>query len=156
MPEIKKTYRASLVFDNALECCKEYRHEFIMPEHMLYVLLDDVKFYGALSMFYAPELLKESLSDILTDIETVPSDVEYEPEFSVQMINVIEFAIENISLSNATSFDIPHIVNGIFHLSDSWATYLLKDCLKGNEANFMSQLIGYEDFSGSIKEGEGI
>lgn len=152
MPEIKKTYRASLVFDNALECCKEYRHEFIMPEHMLYVLLDDVKFCEALSLFYTPQLLKESVSDILMDIETVPSDVEYEPDFSAQMISVIEFAIENISLSNATSFDIPHIVNGIFHLSDSWATYLLKDCLKGNEANFMSQLIGYEDFSGSIKE----
>ena len=44
MAEIKQTKRAATVLKETVDCCKEYRHEFIMPEHLLMVLIDEFSF----------------------------------------------------------------------------------------------------------------
>ena len=52
MAEIKQTLRASRVLNKAYEWCKEYRHEFIMPEHLLLALLEEFNFNAAVNIFY--------------------------------------------------------------------------------------------------------
>lgn len=146
MAEIKKTERASRILNNALECCKSYRHEFIMPEHLLSVLIEDDIFNAALNLFYSPQVLAERVEDFLKQIDSVPEDIEYEPEVSAQMGKVIESAVQDVTLSSAESIDMPHLVGGILKLKESWAAYLLKDCLYNKEPNFMSQLINFCDF----------
>ena len=146
MAEIKKTERASRILNNALECCKSYRHEFIMPEHLLSVLIEDDIFNAALNLFYSPQVLAERVEDFLKQIDSVPEDIEYEPEVSAQMGKVIESAVQDVALSSAESIDMPHLVGGILKLKESWAAYLLKDCLYNKEPNFMSQLINFCDF----------
>ena len=146
MAEIKKTERASRILNNALECCKSYRHEFIMPEHLLSVLIEDDIFNAALNLFYSPQVLAERVEDFLKQIDSVPADIEYEPEVSAQMGKVIESAVQDVALSSAESIDMPHLVGGILKLKESWAAYLLKDCLYNKEPNFMSQLINFCDF----------
>ena len=49
MAEIKQTERASKILNLALQCCIDYRHEFIMPEHLLLTLLDESNFHAALN-----------------------------------------------------------------------------------------------------------
>ena len=44
MAEIKQTKRAATLLKETVDCCKEYRHEFIMPEHLLMVLIDEFSF----------------------------------------------------------------------------------------------------------------
>ena len=44
MAEIKQTKRAAAILKETVDCCKEYRHEFIMPEHLLMVLIDEFSF----------------------------------------------------------------------------------------------------------------
>ena len=146
MAEIKKTERASRILNNALECCQSYRHEFIMPEHLLSVLIEDDIFNAALNLFYSPQVLAERVEDFLKQIDSVPEDIEYEPEVSAQMGKVIESAVQDVTLSSAESIDMPHLVGGILKLKESWAAYLLKDCLYNKEPNFMSQLINFCDF----------
>ena len=146
MAEIKKTERASRILNNALECCQSYRHEFIMPEHLLSVLIEDDIFNAALNIFYSPQILAERVEDFLKQIDSVPEDIEYEPEVSAQMGKVIESAVQDVALSSAESIDMPHLVGGILKLKESWAAYLLKDCLYNKEPNFMSQLINFCDF----------
>ena len=146
MAEIKKTERVSRILNNALECCKSYRHEFIMPEHLLSVLIEDDIFNAALNLFYSPQVLAERVEDFLKQIDSVPEDIEYEPEVSAQMGKVIESAVQDVALSSAESIDMPHLVGGILKLKESWAAYLLKDCLYNKEPNFMSQLINFCDF----------
>ena len=146
MAEIKKTERASRILNNALECCQSYRHEFIMPEHLLSVLIEDDIFNAALNLFYSPQILAERVEEFLKQIDSVPADLEYEPEVSVQMGKVIESAVQDVALSSAESIDMPHLVGGILKLKESWAAYLLKDCLYNKEPNFMSQLINFCDF----------
>ena len=142
MAEYRKTERASCLLNNALERCKEYRHEYITPEHLLIVLIEDERFYRTLNKYYNPQDLKETIEVYLMQQESISTGLEYEPELSVQMSTVMASAAEDVSLSSARLLDVPHLVNGILKLRDSWAAYWLKGCLNGNDANFMSYLIG--------------
>ena len=136
----------------ALECCKGYQHEFIMPEHLLLVLIEDFNFNSALNIFYSPLRLEERLKEYLESVEPVPAEMEYEPEASEQMTKVIELALQTVHSSSAKALDIPHLTKGILAQEDSWASYLLKDCLYGKESNFMSQLINFCDFDDELQD----
>ena len=152
MAEIKQTYRASKALNKAYECCKEYRHEFIMPEHLLLALLEEFNFNAAVNIFYSPYQLEDRIKEYLESVESLPEGTEYVPETSAQMGKVIELAVEQVNSSSAEALDIPHLARGILALEDSWAAYLLKDSLLGKEANFMSQLINFCDFDDELEE----
>ena len=151
MAEIKQTERASRILNYALECCKGYRHEFIMPEHLLAVLIEDDNFNAALNIFYTPQVLSERVEAFLNQVDSIPENIEYEPEISAQMGQVIEFAVQEVAMSSAESIDIPHLVGGILHLEESWAAFLLKDSLYHKEPNFMSQLINFYEFDDHLQ-----
>ena len=152
MAEIKQTYRASKALNKAYECCKEYRHEFIMPEHLLLARLEEFNFNAAVNIFYSPYQLEDRIKEYLESVESLPEGTEYVPETSAQMGKVIELAVEQVNSSSAEALDIPHLARGILALEDSWAAYLLKDSLLGKEANFMSQLINFCDFDDELEE----
>ena len=155
MAEIIQTQRAAQALNEALKCCKEYRHEFIMPEHLLWVLIDEFNFNKALNIFYPIEEFAERLEKQLETIETVPEDRDYEPEASAQMGKVIEIACQQVYYSSAEALDIPHLTMGLLQLEDSWACYLLKDALGDKESNFMSELIGSYEFDDRLEEETG-
>ena len=152
MAEIKQTLRASRMLNKAYECCKDYRHEFVMPEHLLLALTDEFNFNKALGIFYSPYQLQGRLREYLESIEVLSEGTEYVPDTSVQMSRVIEMAVQSVVSSSAKELDIPHLTRGILALEDSWAAYLLKDSLYGKEANFMSQLIGFYEFEDELGE----
>ena len=140
------------MLNKAYEWCKEYRHEFIMPEHLLLALLEEFNFNAAVNIFYSPYQLEDRIKKYLESVESLPEGTEYVPETSVQMGKVIELAVEQVNSSSAEALDIPHLARGILALEDSWAAYLLKDSLYGKEANFMSQLINFYDFDDELEE----
>ena len=140
------------MLNKAYEWCKEYRHEFIMPEHLLLALLEEFNFNAAVNIFYSPYQLEDRIKKYLESVESLPEGTEYVPETSVQMGKVIELAVEQVNSSSAKALDIPHLARGILALEDSWAAYLLKDSLYGKEANFMSQLISFCDFDDELEE----
>ena len=152
MAEIKQTERASKILNKSLQCCLDWRHEFIMPEHLLMTLLDDDNFHAALNIFYSPEALADRLEKQLATIETIPEDRKYVPETSVQMSRLLEIACQQVLNSSAKAVDTPHLVTGLLQLEDSWACYLLKDALYGKEGNFMSHLINFCDFDDHLEE----
>ncbi len=123
-----------------------------MPEHLLSVLIEDDNFYAALNIFYSPQTLAERVDEFLRQVAPVPEGIEYGPEVSAQMGMVIESAVQDVALSSAEYIDTPHLVRGILKLEDSWAAYLLKDCLYGKETNFMSQLINCCDFEDKLHD----
>ena len=154
MAEIKQTERAAKLLNQAYECCKEYRHEFIMPEHLLLMMIDEFNFNKALNIFYSPYLLQGRLKEFLEGVERMPEDKEYEPEASEQMSKVIETALQSVVSSSAEALDETHLVKGILQLEDSWVCYLLKDSLNGKEPNFMSQLINFCDLDDQMDQEE--
>ena len=157
MAEIRQTKRAREALKDTMACCKEYRHEFIMPEHLLFVLTDEFNFNRALNIFYPIEKFVERLEEKLEDVETVPEGKDYEPEASNQLGHVIEFACQQVVNSSAKELDLPHLVMGILNLEESWACYLLKEALGDRESEFISQLISFYEFDAHLEEetGEG-
>ena len=155
MAEIRQTERAAKVLRDTMKCCKEYRHEFVMPEHLLLVLIDDFNFSKALEIFYPVEDLAERLEEQLEATETVPEDKEYEPEASAQMGKLIEIACHQVINSSAQAMDTPHLVMGMLQLKESWASYLLKDALGDKEGSFMSQFISFCDYDDHLEEETG-
>ncbi len=122
-----------------------------MPEHLLAVLIEDDNFNAALNIFYTPQVLSERVEAFLNQVDSIPESIEYEPEISAQMGQVIEFAVQEVAMSSAESIDIPHLVGGILHLEESWAAFLLKDSLYHKEPNFMSQLINFYEFDDNLQ-----
>ena len=113
MAEIKQTERAVNVLSDTMKCCKEYRHEFVMPEHLLYVLLDDNNFDSALSLYCSTDRMADRLAEKLDDIEIVPDGQTYEPEASAQMQQLLELACQQVVNSSAKALDLPHLVMGM-------------------------------------------
>ena len=141
MTEINQTDRTAYLLNRTVELCKEYRHEFVMPEHLLFALTDDSNFRSAFNMFYDPFALIDKTRNFLNNVETLPQADDYEPEMSAQMSMVLENAVNSTVSSEKESIDTPHLVRGILQLHESWAAYILKDCLQNKEANFLAQLI---------------
>ena len=155
MAEIRQTERTEKVLRETMLCCKTYRHEFIMPEHLLLVLVDEFNFNKALSIFYPIEIFSERLEEKLEDIETVPDGTDYDPEASLQLGQVIEFACQQVMNSSAKALDLPHLVMGLLQLEESWACYLLKDALGDKESNFMSEFVSCCEFQDHLEEETG-
>ena len=155
MAEIRQTERAAKVLSNSMKCCKQYRHEFVTPEHLLFVLADEINFNRILNIFYPIEQFVERLEEQLEAIETVPTDRQYEPEASAQLAEVLEMACQQVVFSSAEKLDLPHLVMGILELKESWACYLLKDALGDKESNFLSELISGYEFDDHLEEETG-
>jgi len=155
MAEIRQTERAARVLNKTMKCCKGYRHEFVMPEHMLLMLTDESCFSRTLNDYYPSISVAEEIEHQLLSVEAVPEGKDYEPEASTQLGQVIEFACQQVVNSSATALDIPHLVMGILHLKESWACYLLREALGDDEANFMSDLISAYEYDDHLEEDTG-
>ena len=155
MAEIRQTERAARVLNKTMKCCKGYRHEFVMPEHLLLMLTDESCFSRTLNDYYPSISVAEEIEHQLLSVEAVPKEKDYEPEASTQLGQVIEFACQQVVNSSATALDIPHLVMGILHLKESWACYLLKEALGDQETDFMSELISAYEYDDHLEEDTG-
>ena len=91
--DIKNTIFVNQAFASAQRKAESYRHEFIMPEHLLSAILEQEPFINTLQdTFYNYVELSISLENYLTEeVETIPDNVEYElglPSSSVHSCNM--------------------------------------------------------------------
>lgn len=125
-----------------------YRHEFITPEHLLSAFLDQYAFMCTLEDHNCnvPEF-STIVEDYLKDkLERIPKETEYELEISTQLDELLQHAYLIIDCSGAEKLDVPHLLQGMLQLEDSWASYLLKDVLADELPEFISNVISqYED-----------
>ena len=103
-------------------------------------------FHEVLSAYTDVSDLLNELEKQFKDMESIPPGEPYSLESSVQTDRAIELAKSMVDSSNAPAMDIPHVVQAIMNLDDSWAAYILNRALEGEAENFMSELIcAYED-----------
>ena len=144
--ELKKSSRLNDLLRNTYDICTEWRHEFIMPEHLLAALMQNETFLMVLETYCDSEALQEELSVQLHDLEKVPQEAAYDPMPSTLMTVAYEQAIFQAASSDTDVVDIPHVVKAMLRLTDSWATFLLNKFLGDDVEYFMSDLISaYED-----------
>ena len=138
-----------------MEICQENRHEFVTPDHLLLALLRNGTFIQTLSHYDSPELLYGFMDVQIMKEEKVPKGQKYKPEPSELLQQVVEYAYSQVVNSSATAIDIPHLVMGILSLDESWASYLLKDALHGEDSEFLSDLISAYEYDDHMEEETG-
>lgn len=141
--DIQNTVHVNSAFTYAQKKAISYRHEFITPEHLLSAFLEQSPFTSALNMcFCAPRELAFSLENYFTEeLESVPADMDYELEVSTQLNELIQHAYLMIDYSSAEALNVPHLVQSMLQLKDSWACHILKETLEEDLPEFISQLI---------------
>lgn len=135
-------------FSGMYELCRRFRHEFVMPEHLLMALLSQHSFASALDFCgCSVKEMRNELSSFLEKVEQMPEGMESEPETSIQTRELLTSAYNIVSNSEALCIKIPHLVKGLLILEDSFAAYVLKKNINTDEGYFISILItSYEDF----------
>ena len=146
--DIQNTVHVNSAFTYAQKKAISYRHEFITPEHLLSAFLEQSPFASALNMcFCDTQELAFSLENYFTEeLESVPADMDYELEVSTQLNELIQHAYLMIDYSSAEALNVPHLVQSMLQLKDSWACHILKEALEEDLPEFISQLISrYEE-----------
>ena len=141
MPEIRMTEELNTVIQDAVDYCIEHRHEFLTPEHILDALLRTNTFCEIVDFYCSLPTLLEALQKKINEMETVPDNIVYKLLPSNEQSNLISLASMQVINSSATTMNIPHVVQALLSLKESWATYLLKNNLQGREQDFMSDII---------------
>ena len=154
MSNIKQTDRLSGIFNKGLFLCKEYRHQFLTPEHILLALTFDNNFNDAIDIYSDSDDLKTEIENFLSHIEVVPNDNDYDPGISLQLSEVIQYALEDTKESNVECLDIHNIVKGILRLYESKAAYLLRKSIDNNVDAFIEKLIEYVAFDNDFQDGK--
>ena len=146
--DIQNTVHVNSAFTYAQKKAISYRHEFITPEHLLSAFLEQSPFASALNMcFCDTQELAFSLENYFTEeLESVPADMDYELEVSTQLNELIQHAYLMTDYSSAEALNVPHLVQSMLQLKDSWACHILKEALEEDLPEFISQLISrYEE-----------
>ena len=146
--DIQNTVHVNSAFTYAQKKAISYRHEFITPEHLLSAFLEQSPFANALNMcFCDTQELAFSLENYFTEeLESVPADMDYELEVSTQLNELIQHAYLMTDYSSAEALNVPHLVQSMLQLKDSWACHILKEALEEDLPEFISQLISrYEE-----------
>lgn len=153
MPSIKQSKKVALIISAAVKRSFDYRHEFVTPEHLLLVLMEeDDNFYHILNIFYNADTFVLEVENHLAEIESVPDEIDYNPEFSNQMCELLDKSWEQVIYSSAEAIDIPHLAKAMLDLEESWATYILKKALYGKETNFLTQLLNIYDYDAQLEK----
>ena len=128
-----------------------------MPEHLLSAILEQEPFINTLQdTFYNYVELSISLENYLTEeVETIPDNVEYELGLSVQLSSLLQHAYMVTEYSSAEELDVPHLIQGLLQLEDSWACHFLKEAVGGDLPEFLSLLITHYEEAELAEEAGG-
>ena len=153
MPSIKQTKKTMQVVSAAVNSTYDYRHEFVTPEHLLLALMvEDDNFSRILNIFYDADTFLMEIEKHLAEMESMPDETDYNPEFSVQMCELLDKSGELVAYSNAEAIDIPHLAKAMLEQEESWAAYLLKSALYGKESHFLTKLISIYDYDAQLEK----
>lgn len=142
MPQYTTSKEVSDLFKEMHILAYSLRHEYLLPEHALQILLQNKSFLGILKAFDSNiDEMKQELNEFLASLEKVPEDVDYTLSFSSQFDEVIEGVMMHLASSGKDVIEIPHIVFQILQLEDSMAAYLLNSAIDGDTGTFMSDLV---------------
>ena len=139
---MKNNEQVTQLLNSAISLCTERRHQFVMPEHLLYCMTAISEMQDALTTYAVqPHELTDQLKQCFKTQETVPMNVEFKPAMSQQTAQLLHLAFEQAYDSGKDEVGIPHYVSALFKLEESWASYILKKALNDDTAGFLALLV---------------
>lgn len=127
----------------AIELMRGARHEYLTPEHVLYVLCSEPLFASLLESFIDVPVadFKEEITRYFATLDKVENPDNGEAiELSYQLNRAYQMVVSNAASSQCNAITIPHLINAILHLgTDSVACSLLCAYIS-DKAEFVSAL----------------
>jgi ATP-dependent Clp protease ATP-binding subunit ClpA len=121
---LSRTLEASLTL--AVREAKRRRHEFLCLEHVLWAILRDQDVAEAIRACGGdPEKLGRDLEHYLTQMETLPEDVDVPPQQTLAFQRVLQRAAAHVQSAGRDEIDGRNVLIAIFREPDSHAAYLL-------------------------------
>lgn len=135
------------IINTAFSFAKSAHFELVTPELVLYVICQNKAFAQAFeSCGGRVKELDFSLKAYLEEyMEQVSAETEIDPEFSLGMGSVLSYAWLSAQSSGKEAAELPHIINAIYELEESYAAYYMR--VQGVEKPELLQemTIAYED-----------
>ena len=123
---------------------KEQRSEFLTPEHIIYILLDDERFTNAI-MACNPDTdiqhTKDAIWNEIQKMDKVPEDQAFFPENSYLLDQAINEATVQVMSADRDIIDVPHLIDALLDYEDCWAGFYLMLAIDGDDATFLRKLI---------------
>lgn len=120
------------------------RHEFVTPEHLLYILSTTYKpFMDALGVLKVrADLLAASAKEYLNHyFEVIPEGRDYELYSSSALHEVCKLAESMADNAGGTTVDITHVISALCSHKNCDAGQMFKDAIGGQVSVFMSVLL---------------
>ena len=116
------------VFDRAVNSAKQWRHEYVTLEHLLYAMLDDSKFSNILKGYGTnvediKNHLKTYLDNKLEGIKMTHS--KFKPKKTVSVERVLNRAFTQVLFSGRSNIDLTDVFLSLLSESKSWAYYYI-------------------------------
>ena len=118
------------VFDRAVNSAKQWRHEYVTLEHLLYAMLDDTKFSNILKGYGTePEDIKNHLKTYLDNkLEGIKmTHVKFKPKKTVSVERVLNRAFTQVLFSGRSNIDLTDVFLSLLSESKSWAYYYIME-----------------------------
>lgn len=113
------------ILRNAVDYAKYNKLEYVTPEVLLLMLLEDPYFLtGFEECGGDPQMLENNLKQYINDYIDKASNTE--PEFSISTNEMLNFAGQSAYNSSSKEICIRHLVHALWSLKDSYAVYYLE------------------------------
>ena len=117
------------------------RLEFLIPETLLVGIVCRNEEFMRLCDSYHVDYQKQIKEPIYAHhTEHVPEDIEYILLPSAQYIQMLTIAEENAKNADKEELDVPHILNAMLQLKESYANYILRTAFSEDEATLMRHI----------------
>ena len=124
MPEQTEYQYNYELLNHAYELCKMRRHEYVFPEHLLYMMVGYIDFQTAVhTMGGRVSSITYNLNNYFETLDKVPGTEDYEPDISVQLHEILRnmpYQEHPSELTNAT-----YLLKNLMKLKDSYGAYVL-------------------------------
>ena len=118
------------VFDRAVNSAKQWRHEYVTLEHLLYAMLDDTKFSNILKGYGTePDDIKNHLKTYLDNkLEGIKmTHVKFKPKKTISVERVLNRAFTQVLFSGRSNIDLTDVFLSLLSESKSWAYYYIME-----------------------------
>lgn len=151
---MEHTQRLTSLLQTAADEAFERRNEFVTPEHLLYAISDTDEFEQLSDFFLADvEDIQDALLKTIEKYDSVPEEVEdYKLELSKQLLVALKISEVQAANAGRKQVDVPHVINAIYSLPDSYAAYILKTILTEDEGELLSTVLNVYDSTGGTEK----
>ena len=132
------------IFTAAEKLAQEHRNEFLTPEHIVYVLLDDEHFTDAIKACNPDvtiQTVKDAIMQEIEKMDKLPKNKSVLPEHSYLLDQAIHEATVRVMSADRDIVDVPHIIDAILDYEDCWAGFYLLLAIDGDDITFLRKLI---------------